>query len=241
METSAVLTCSSSMATSAKTACNVKKGGELMDGVMLLLDSKATLLAASSPSHHLQTSLDGSLEEHFRFRNHSQLLGLANTNAQLPDIIAETVTIAELNEFILIAQRQGAGAMSLTPDVQRSFSGWSHPLLAQPSITPLHWCLSKTIVGETAESLFVGFDGEMHKLHNIRAYEAVHLLDGNDDHGDDMPGNISGPTKVDTDGDDCEEAPTIGTTSTGVDTNKPPATATSKVAKDGTHRIRQDH
>lgn len=67
--------------------------------------------------------------------------------------------------------------MSLTPDVQRSFSGWSHPLLAQPSITPLHWCLS-TIVGETAESLFVGFDGEMHKLHNIRAYEAVHLLTG---------------------------------------------------------------
>ncbi|KAF3572786.1 hypothetical protein F2Q69_00063345 [Brassica cretica] len=55
--------------------------------------------------------------------------------------------------------------------------------------------------------------------------------DGNDDHGDDMPRNISGPTKVDTDGDDCEEAPTIGTTSTGVDTNKPPATATSKVAK----------
>ncbi|KAF3547633.1 hypothetical protein DY000_02002671 [Brassica cretica] len=97
METSAVLTCSSSMATSAKTACNVKKGGEL---IMLLLDSKATLLAASSPSHHLQTSLDGSLEEHFRFRNHSQLLGLANTNTQLPDIIAETVTIAELNEWL---------------------------------------------------------------------------------------------------------------------------------------------
>ncbi|WZZ83362.1 hypothetical protein YC2023_103934 [Brassica napus] len=57
-----------------------------------------------------------------------------------------------------------------------------------------------------------------------------HVRDGNDDHGGDMPGNISGPTKVDTDGDDCEEAPTIGTTSTGV-TNKPPATATSKVAK----------
>ncbi|KAG2259697.1 hypothetical protein Bca52824_078991 [Brassica carinata] len=71
-----------------------------------------------------------------------------------------------------------------------------------------------TIVAETAESLFVGFDGEMQKLHNIRAFEAASF----------------GPTKVDTDGDDCEEAPTIGTTSTGV-TNKPPATATSKVAK----------
>ena len=46
-----------------------------------------------------------------------------------------------------------------------------------------------------------------------------------------MPGNISVLTKVDTDGDDCEEAPTIGITSTGVHTNKPPATATSKVGK----------
>ncbi|KAL0802030.1 hypothetical protein Bca101_057206 [Brassica carinata] len=46
-----------------------------------------------------------------------------------------------------------------------------------------------------------------------------------------MPGNISVPLKVDTDGDDREEAPTIGTTSAGIDTNKPPTTATSKVAK----------
>ena len=30
-----------------------------------------------------------------------------------------------------------------------------------------------TIVAETAESLFVGFDGEMQKLHNIRAFEAA--------------------------------------------------------------------
>ncbi|WZZ48900.1 hypothetical protein YC2023_049007 [Brassica napus] len=56
-------------------------------------------------------------------------------------------------------------------------------------------------------------------------------FDGKDDHGDDMPGNISVLTKVDTDGDDREEAPTIGITSTGVHTNTPPATAISKVAK----------
>ncbi|KAG2289854.1 hypothetical protein Bca52824_049458 [Brassica carinata] len=76
-----------------------------------------------------------------------------------------------------------------------------------------------TIDDEIAESLFVDFNGKMH------------ILDGKDDHGDDMPGNISVLTKVDTDGDDREEAPTIGITSTGVHTNTPPATAISKVAK----------
>ncbi|KAL0647187.1 hypothetical protein Bca4012_045478 [Brassica carinata] len=69
---------------------NVKRGGELIGVDMLLLDSKATLMPGSSPSHHLQTALKGgfyaalmSLEEHFRFRNQNQLLGLANTNTQL--------------------------------------------------------------------------------------------------------------------------------------------------------------
>lgn len=33
-----------------------------------------------------------------------------------------------------------------------------------------------TIADETAESLFVGLDEEMQKLHNIRTYEAVHFL-----------------------------------------------------------------
>ncbi|KAG2286620.1 hypothetical protein Bca52824_046224 [Brassica carinata] len=61
-----------------------------------------------------------------------------------------------------------------------------------------------TIADEIAESLFVDFNGK-------NAYLVL--------------------TKVDTDGDDCEEAPTIGITSTGVHTNKPPATATSKVGK----------
>nr|VDD05465.1 unnamed protein product [Brassica oleracea] len=64
-----------------------------------------------------------------------------------------------------------------------------------------------------------------------RCTKKLQRTDGKDDHGDDMPGNISVLTKVDTDGDDREEAPTIGITSTGVHTNTPPATAISKVAK----------
>lgn len=46
-----------------------------------------------------------------------------------------------------------------------------------------------------------------------------------------MPGSVSLATKVDIDVKDREEAPTIWTTSTGVETNKSPATETSKVAK----------
>ncbi|KAG5375755.1 hypothetical protein IGI04_040351 [Brassica rapa subsp. trilocularis] len=38
---------------------NVKRGGELIGVDMLLLDSKATLMPGSSPSHHLQTTLKG--------------------------------------------------------------------------------------------------------------------------------------------------------------------------------------
>ncbi|KAH0857622.1 hypothetical protein HID58_085883 [Brassica napus] len=38
---------------------NVKRGGELIGVDMLLLDSKATLMPGSSPSHHLQTALKG--------------------------------------------------------------------------------------------------------------------------------------------------------------------------------------
>ncbi|CAF1860456.1 unnamed protein product [Brassica oleracea var. botrytis] len=40
---------------------NVKRGGELIGVDMLLLDSKATLMPGSSPSHHLQTALKGGL------------------------------------------------------------------------------------------------------------------------------------------------------------------------------------
>ncbi|KAG2330162.1 hypothetical protein Bca52824_001342 [Brassica carinata] len=43
-----------------------------------------------------------------------------------------------------------------------------------------------SISDDTAEGLFVGFDAEMTKLHNMRAYEAGHLMDDADHDGDDM-------------------------------------------------------
>lgn len=36
--------------------------------------------------------------------------------------------------------------------------------------------MEMSIADETGEGLFVGFDGVMAKLHNMRAYEAVHLV-----------------------------------------------------------------
>ncbi|CAH8354514.1 unnamed protein product [Eruca vesicaria subsp. sativa] len=51
------------------------------------------------------------------------------------------------------------------------------------------------------------------------------------DSNDGMSGNVSLATTVDIDVNDCEEAPTIGTTSTGVEINKYPATVTCNVAK----------
>lgn len=36
--------------------------------------------------------------------------------------------------------------------------------------------MEMNIADDTDEGLFVGFDGEMKKLHNMRAYEAVHLM-----------------------------------------------------------------
>ncbi|KAL0876971.1 hypothetical protein Bca101_026676 [Brassica carinata] len=71
-------------------ARNIRRGDELMYVDMLLLDSKATLMpttvTASRPSSPLP-------EECFRFRSQSELLGLANTNTLLPDIIGEFTAV----------------------------------------------------------------------------------------------------------------------------------------------------
>uniref|UniRef100_A0A0D3B794 Uncharacterized protein n=1 Tax=Brassica oleracea var. oleracea TaxID=109376 RepID=A0A0D3B794_BRAOL len=225
METSAVLTCSSSMATSAKTACNVKKGGELMDGVMLLLDSKATLLAASSPSHHLQTSLDVNRTV---FPNSRRTLQIPKSQSAAWPSQHKYPSSRWLN--------LSAPGTGFNMD-----KGWCYVSNSRCTKKFQRMVSSFTCATFNNTTPLVSFDwrGRESRAHTATPFIAqmagktytFQARDGNDDHGDDMPGNISGPTKVDTDGDDCEEAPTIGTTSTGVDTNKPPATATSKVAK----------
>ncbi|XP_013713774.1 uncharacterized protein LOC106417529 [Brassica napus] len=82
-------------------ARNVKRGGELMwmDLLMVLVPSTVmqfTISAGRLPQFreklHAGTMFSVS-EEAFRFRNHSELIGLANTNTQLPDIIGEILSV----------------------------------------------------------------------------------------------------------------------------------------------------
>ncbi|CAH8384366.1 unnamed protein product [Eruca vesicaria subsp. sativa] len=55
--------------------------------------------------------------------------------------------------------------------------------------------------------------------------------DGNNDHGDDMHGIVSEPTKLNIDDNNHKEALTIGTSLGGIHNNKTHATISSKVVK----------
>ncbi|CAN6826258.1 unnamed protein product [Brassica oleracea] len=73
------------------------------------------------------------------------------------------LSIHELNEFVITAQPQ-----DVEFDCTGKVTGVTSPALG------IMW----SIADDTDEGLFVGFDGEMTKLHNMRAYEAVHLTAG---------------------------------------------------------------
>ncbi|XP_056859115.1 uncharacterized protein LOC108808418 [Raphanus sativus] len=95
-------------------ASNVRRGGELMGIDMLLLDSQSTMMPATVNVNHLathQTNLEAGFSDSstsfkkvtepavqiplqsFRFRNHREMLGLANSNNQLPDLIGEITAV----------------------------------------------------------------------------------------------------------------------------------------------------
>ncbi|CDY67457.1 BnaUnng02200D [Brassica napus] len=81
-------------------ARNVKKGGELMSLGMLPLDENSTLIQGSVNSVRTIPA------ELFRFRPYNQLLELANTGKQLPDIIGELIAIrSTITHHIPGAQR----------------------------------------------------------------------------------------------------------------------------------------
>ncbi|KAL0847807.1 hypothetical protein Bca101_021054 [Brassica carinata] len=234
---------------------------------ILLLDSETTMMPAKVNVNRLATYMANlktrslySLAcfdvtrgvESFRFRNHSELLGLASTNTQLSDIVGEitaavklhkqlesmggdprvlvatsinpkivgvhtyfdkettvgdsyfyrrvaqdtglssaapllksyakveSLSIAELNEFVISASSQEidfictgkvagikldkgwcyVSCSNCTKKLQRTVSAFTY----------LHY--------ETADGLFVCFDGVMTRMHNMRAFEAGHLLAG---------------------------------------------------------------
>ncbi|KAL0789793.1 hypothetical protein Bca101_006039 [Brassica carinata] len=80
-------------------ARNVRKDGELMSLDMLLLDEQSTLIHGSINSSRVDTFRRRLSEgsdiptELFRFRSHEQLLTLANTNRELPDIVGEVSSV----------------------------------------------------------------------------------------------------------------------------------------------------
>ncbi|KAF2533076.1 hypothetical protein F2Q70_00029795 [Brassica cretica] len=143
------------------------------------------------------------------------------------------------------------------------------------------WCyvsfsryrMQMSIADDTDEGLFVAFDGEMKKLHNMHTYEAGHLMagegvnveetqpppfiadivgktyrfqvrvdmnnftanhqtftisrmnkrvtDGDDDDGEDLPGNTSSLPNVGIEGNERVETSSAGTSSSGPATKKP--------------------
>ncbi|KAH0860183.1 hypothetical protein HID58_088444, partial [Brassica napus] len=113
---------------------------------MLLLDSKATLMPGSSPSHHLQTALKGG------FRNQNQLLGLANTNTQLLEV--EFVCPMKVTGFNMDKGWCYVSCSRCTKKLQRTVSSFTW----QPAVTPMQ--LVSFDMLDPKMSLFVDFNGK---------------------------------------------------------------------------------
>ncbi|KAG2300062.1 hypothetical protein Bca52824_036534 [Brassica carinata] len=111
----------------------------------------------------------------------------------------EKLSIAEFNDFVVTAPSQGidfictgkvtgikmdkgwcyVSCSNCYRKLQRSFSSFTCvPCNNTSAVGVLRYRVEMAIADETGEGLFVGFDGVMAKLHNMRAYEAVHLLAG---------------------------------------------------------------
>uniref|UniRef100_M4FAJ1 Uncharacterized protein n=1 Tax=Brassica campestris TaxID=3711 RepID=M4FAJ1_BRACM len=93
-------------------------------------------------------------EECFPFRSQSKMLALANASSQLPDIIGE-ITVVKSSVSDLPADK--------------------NHLMATTKLGKYRVELG--IADDTAESVFVCFDGVMTKLHNLKADEAGHMLE----------------------------------------------------------------
>ncbi|KAF2533088.1 hypothetical protein F2Q70_00031802 [Brassica cretica] len=82
----------------------------------------------------------------------------------------EPLTIAELNEFVTISEPQ----VHKEANIERSY-----PCVTcsnTNTVGVLRYRVEMSLADDTAEGLLVRFDGEMTKLHNMRAYEAGHLI-----------------------------------------------------------------
>ncbi|CAN6906379.1 hypothetical protein Bca4012_076211 [Brassica carinata] len=156
--------------------------------------------------------------------------------------------------------------------LQRTDSSFTCVSCNNTSVVGVLWYrMEMSIADDTDEGLFVAFDGEMKKLHNMHTYEAGHLMagegvnveetqpppfiadivgktyrfqvrvdmnnftanlqtftisrmnkrDGDDDDGEDLPGNTSSLPNVGIEGNERVETSSAGTSSSGPATRKP--------------------
>ncbi|KAF8096726.1 hypothetical protein N665_0303s0049 [Sinapis alba] len=111
----------------------------------------------------------------------------------------EPLSISELNRFVITARPQDiefvctgkvtgirldrgwcyVSCSSCSKKLQRTVSSFTCISCNNPNaVGVLRYRVEMSIADDTDEGLFVGFDGEMTKLHNMRAYEAGHLMAG---------------------------------------------------------------
>ncbi|KAG5376523.1 hypothetical protein IGI04_041119 [Brassica rapa subsp. trilocularis] len=101
----------------------------------------------------------------------------------------EPLTIAELNENVIISEPQDIELVctGMVTDINME-KDWCYVSCSRctkklqrtvSSLRDLQYHVEMSIADDTVEGLFVGFDGEMTKLHNITAYKAGHLMTPN--------------------------------------------------------------
>ncbi|CDY20201.1 BnaC09g30380D [Brassica napus] len=188
-----------------------------------LTDSSFMIRFSETTLFQLLTEPDSPLpEEAFRFRNQQELIGLANTNTQLPDIICEILSVKstvcdppeEKNRVMVTLKLERlvardlirGGVMLPAQNAVKNYSGLSlhsrveyatiHMLLGpygkyrvlyiriytsagdltSPLPSSYSYRVEMAISDDTAEGVFVWFDGVLTKLHSIRASEAAQML-----------------------------------------------------------------
>ncbi|KAL0874659.1 hypothetical protein Bca101_024364 [Brassica carinata] len=137
------------------------------------------------------------LEECFRFRSQSELLGLTNMNTQLSDIIGEITAVKSTVVFIsmplqdhtfisvrrLMLVSTDIGLPSAAP-LLRGYAKVETLTISELNefiiIAPTRILSGDdySIADGTAEGVFVCFDGVMTKLQNLKASDAGHMLAG---------------------------------------------------------------
>uniref|UniRef100_A0A0D3BXB9 Replication factor A C-terminal domain-containing protein n=1 Tax=Brassica oleracea var. oleracea TaxID=109376 RepID=A0A0D3BXB9_BRAOL len=174
-----------------------RRGDELMSVDMLLLDTNITAVKSSvsdppADNNHLMATI--------------KLEKLVSTDTVLQSAApllkasakVENLTISELNEFVITAPSQDIDFMcSRKVTGIRMDKGWCYVVCSKctkngnAQTQHSHVCTATIqmllvpsgiyrvelgIADDTAESVFVCFDGVMTKLHNVKANEADHML-----------------------------------------------------------------